>query len=239
MRSKLNGLLGFALVTALVLAVVQWRRNRGLEVENDRLRSVVELAHTEAESSPRADTDAATTSQTGQEKLELMRLRNEVRELRERTKGLQNQKTAASPKLPIAGTSQEQEKALGTNAPGFVPKESWAFAGYASPEATFQSYSYSLANGELPGYLASLTPERQQAFQANSKPTAADEFAARAKRGEAQIAGYRIVGREPSSTDDSVILAIEIYSPDGNTTQRPIAFERVGQEWRINDGKQR
>jgi hypothetical protein len=163
---------------------------------------------------------------------ELLQLRNEAVQLREKTKDLETLRAelvAANAENRRWNAGSEVRPIAGTNAPGFLAREKWSFAGYSTPESALQSFFYSVGSGNLETYLASLTPKRRDAFLAQPKPPNAEEFAAQTKR----IAGFRILGRELTRTDGSVVFGIEITETDG-LRQKPVTLELFGNEWKVN-----
>ncbi len=180
------------------------------------------------------DKDGAAT-----EKLELLKLRNEMRQLRENTKELAKVRAelaAAKAENGRLRTAQSSNGSAPTNAAGFVAKESWGFAGYSSPEAALQSLIYSAATGDMDGFLASLGPEEREELMKDANLTK-EAFAAGVKEHTDKLAGFRIVSQEASPTDDSVLLTVEFIEVDGKTKREPMTVRREGGEWKMSDPK--
>jgi hypothetical protein len=234
-NSKLATLVGLVAAASLVVGYLQWKEKDRLASENAQLRSALEPAQSADSSTPAQKIDPETTAAATAEKLELLRLRNEVRQLREGAKELEKLRAEeAALKLENSRlrTAQAGGESTTTNAPGLVAKQDWRFAGYSSPETTLQSWSYSMATGDLDGFLEALAPADRESFMKKNDMTKAKEkFAAEAK-GSDNIAGYRILGRV-SSTDEKVVLAIEILGVDGKSKQQAMIFIRDGQEWKM------
>jgi hypothetical protein len=51
------------------------------------------------------------------------------------------------------------------------------------------------------------------------------------------MVGYRILGRDPSSTDEQVVLSVEVLEANGKIQQQPLTFIRDGQEWKMTHRK--
>jgi hypothetical protein len=206
--------------------------------ENAQLRSTVEATQTDERPSAAKEVDPAKDGAAA-EKLELLKLRNEVRQLRENAKELERLRAelaAAKAESSRLRTAQTSNGSTATNAPGFVARESWRFAGYSSPEAAVQSLIYSGAMGDFDAFLASLAPEQREELMKDASLTK-EKFTAAMKQQTDKLAGYRIVGREASSTDEKVVLTVEFIEIDGKTKREPMGVRREGQEWKMSDRK--
>jgi hypothetical protein len=231
---KLPTLLGLVAAASLVVGYLQWKEKERLASENAQLRSALEPTQTASSSTPAQKIDPETTTAATAEKLELLRLRNEVRQLREGAKELEKLRAEeAALKLENSRlrTAQGGTESTTTNAPGLVARQDWRFAGYSSPETTIQSQLYSMAAGDFDGFLEALAPADRESFMKEDDMTR-EKFAAKAAKGSDNIAGYRILGRV-SSTDEKVVLAIEILEVGGKSKQQAMTFIRDGQEWKM------
>src|SRR5262249_40613501 len=111
----------------------------GLRAENERLSNLVAGA---------AYKPSLSNEQFG----ELLRLRGEMANLRRQTNELGKLRSETR-RLKTALPSTE----VALPADG-VPKESWAFAGYADPESGFQSAIWARSRGDAENFVASLAP---------------------------------------------------------------------------------
>jgi hypothetical protein len=115
---------------------------------------------------------------------------------------------------------------------GAVPREKWTFAGFATPEATVQSFFAGLASGEVEQFINCLTPNLAAKFRAEMAKDPArkqEDF----KKGIAQMANlsaFRIVQQKPRSPD-TVLIEIQM-TVDGE--RMPMPLQRVGNEWKID-----
>jgi len=237
-NSRLTTLLGVVAAASLVVGFLQWREKEGLVAENAQLRSATEAAQTVESPSAAKEVDPGKNS-TAADKLELLRLRNEVRQLREGAKELEKlraEMAAAKAENSRLRTTQAQGGVTGTNGPGFLARESWTFAGYSTPEAALQSWLYSTANGDLANSLASLVPEQQPELKEGNETLTPEKFALNAKKGAERLAGFEIVGRESPSADD-VVLVVRVHDVNGHSRARPIQFKRIGAEWKLVNDK--
>jgi hypothetical protein len=238
LNSKLATLLGVVAAASLVVGYRQWREKEQLVAENAQLRTAAEAAQTVESPSAAKEVDPAKDGAAA-EKLELLKLRNEVRQLRESTKELERLRAelgAAKAENSRLKTAQSSNGSTATNAPGFVAKENWRFAGYSSPEAAVQSLIYLGATGDFEGFLASLAPEEREELMKDASLTK-EKFTAEMKEQTDKLAGYRIVGREASFRDGKVVLSVEFIEVDGKTKREPWGFRREGQEWKTSNRK--
>ncbi len=237
-NSKLATLFGLVVAASLIVGFLQWRESKQLASENAQLRSAADAAQT-AESPTIAKEVDAEKDGAAAEKLELLKLRNEVRQLRENTKELEKLRAelaTARAETSRLRTAQTSNAATPTNAPGFVGKEGWRFAGYSSPETTVQSLLYSMASGDYDAFIAGVAPADRETFLKEGDLTR-EKFTAESTQGSDKIAGYRILGREASSTDEKVVLSVEVLEVNGKSKPQSMVFIRDGQEWRMTHRK--
>src|SRR5690348_18234673 len=117
-------------------------------------------------------------------------LRNQNKELEKlRVENQRLTKPAASAR------SQADKPATETPAEDTFPKEAWAFAGYATPEAALQSASWAMKNGDVKAFFASMTPETQKQAEKELEGKSESEIAARNLKEMDTITGYRILKR--------------------------------------------
>jgi hypothetical protein len=233
-KSKLPTLLGFVAAASLLVAFLQWREKERLAAETAQLRSALEPAEATSPAPPPRKIDSETDAAAA-DKLELLRLRNEVRQLREGAKELEKLRAelaASRVENSKLRAGQAGGQSPSANAPGLVTRQDWRFAGYGSPEATVQSYLSAMASGDFDGFAAAFAPADRELFMKDTEMTK-EKFAAKAAQGADQIAGYRILGRDPASTDEKVLLAIELLDVNGKSKQQPLIFIRDGDEWKM------
>jgi len=191
----------------------------------ERLRAQAQEFRVDAES-----TAGAATLPNRSSNAELLRLRNEVRGLR----GLQQE----SEKLRAANQRLAAEIQSGKFRPrqladmeGAVPREKWAFVGFATPEAAAQSFVKALASGDPEQILRCLPPhtERRLRQQMTEHP---DQFRAGFMAEMApftKLAAFRIVSVEVD--DDKAMVNVQ-FTAGG----KPFPFElwrEDNQEWRV------
>lgn len=183
----------------------------GLEVDNFRLSNIVAQANT-----PLAEAQLA----------ELQKLREEVQRLRHQTNDLltlQREVRRLRAKL----------SSVGSNAPPDVadediyPRDSWAFAGYDTPEDTLESVTWAISEGDETTYLAGLSPELRNEMQGQ---LAGGSFAETGPLEMGNATGYRIVDREAVS-DSQVIYTIYM---DGEHDQVDMVLSFTNGVWVVS-----
>ena len=157
---------------------------------------------------------------------ELLRLRDEVTRLNVRKRGL-------------AGVTQENERLKSqlessrTNAraanqlpPGYMRKTQAQFAGYRTPEDTFQSFLTALRNHDTAMLLESLTPKAAQKLEARLQdPDQAKEFF----KNMDGLPGLAIQDRK-DQPDGSLQFDVEIVPGIPKETMR---LQLVSGEWKL------
>lgn len=163
---------------------------------------------------------------------ELPKLRNEVRQLREQKPEieklrLENQRLASAIKSPSAKPRRLSEME------GFVAKETWANAGFSSPEAAAQTWFWALREGDLRQIAECLSPQEKKTFEDDfySKPEPEREKLFKQGLGTlGRVKGFRIAEKK-IVTEDKVELGIQM-STDGEILNLPLT--RFGSEWKIH-----
>jgi RNA polymerase sigma factor (sigma-70 family) len=182
----------------------------GLPVENDRLSNLLAQA--------RISQKPATNDLS-----ELLRLRGEVGSLRLQTNDLQRlQSENQLLKSALA-------KAATNNANDTVaPKESWAFQGYADPEAAFQSAFWAMNQGDAKTLVASLAPggRESQKVQAWSE----QEYLKKRQQQFDKVTAFKILDKEVVSGDEA-ILTIFL---EGTKEADRFRLQRVGNDWKLD-----
>ncbi len=114
------------------------------------------------------------------------------------------------------------------------PASPFAFAGYATPEASIRSMLWAASTGDVEKFLATFTPEECAKFRRTvlaGKST--DGIRQQGKAMAQAMVGYKIVAQEVVSADE---IHVEISAPpteaglkSGKTT---VVLKRVAGEWR-------
>ena len=189
-----------------------------------RQQSVVSAAE------PRVAAEASRLARA--EKLELMRLRNEVTQLRASSVAANKEKETLQKKI----ASQQQairpaSVALAEGSNVGLPREEWTFRGYGTPEDSLISSFWASREGDLNIALEAMTPDaRAQWEQLNAGKTEEAKKAA-VQRQVASTAGFRIKGQEQVSPTE-VILSVE--TDREQTISKTMRMKLVGNEWKAD-----
>ena len=229
---------GIALI-AIPFAAAVWERNSmgKLRAENEALRAerieADQLANANRElPGLHAAAGATIAEATAGSSTELLRLRGEVSRLRVQTQDpaklrAENERLAAE-----IASGKFATKRL-ADMEGFVPREQWAGAGLATPEATLQSYLGAIVTSDVELMFRCLTPENSQPMRREFERDPVrfrNEFQKDVAQIFGRVAGMRIAGRRQLS-EDSVNLQVQ-FAADGATM--PMTLRRVANEWKLD-----
>ena len=227
MSNKLNLLLGALLVAGGIVAVLGHRATAKLRGDNLALREqAAPLAGVEAEHQhlTNALTHASDNSLPEHQLRELLKLRAEVSALRQQTNELakvqveNHQLRSGANGLPARNPSQPP--------PVYLPRESWAFAGYADPDSALQSCLWVWSRGDPKAVMASFTPAHRASWGFKTD----EEIAAQIARNLSHETGFRILKRE-SVSDSEFRLTVS----DPNAKQKVgFCYKRIGSEWKFD-----
>ena len=134
--------------------------------------------------------------------------------------------------------AQSGQEAESRKAPAFstnlVSRESWKFAGYATPEATIQSVLWAKSVGDVKTYLAGIDPEQTNAIMARSS----DEVLSKRLTNEAQyVTGVQIL-RQFSLGDDEVMVDLAVWAQAWGAPyfgDAMVVLKSVDGEWKFLD----
>jgi hypothetical protein len=228
-------------VGVLVIAamgILLWRNyNERLSLEEKTRQLRASLAAMESERTNPTSGPAEAALATSPE---LMRLRGEVAQLRRQTnemKALEAENTklksaVASATRPAA--AQPQAKPVGDNAttqPLLVPRETWAFAGYASPEDTLKTAVWAMSNGDPNSFLAALSPTERANMERQWQGKTEEQIGAESRREMEKLTGFRILDRQVVS-DDEVVLRVFAEGDEGDV--RKMRMKRFGSDWKFD-----
>ena len=156
---------------------------------------------------------------------ELLHLRNEVGQLREQSSELAKLRAT----LATAQTVQSHKPDFTPTQSDPIPKGAWTNAGYATPEAAFQTICFAMSKGDLQTYLNSLSPEQQtnmmKMFQSKSEAEiAAGQMAEMEPVNDFQVLGKIEVG------PDQVQMLVHTAGEDLNTI---FIMTHVNNSWKF------
>jgi len=227
----------FFLIVALSAAsVVQTFRHRRSEAERQRLAAQVDELRARLAAVTRAVEPSANAPVLERDQTELLRLRNQAAQLRTATNELNDLRRQHEQLLAESQRLRAAQPAASGGAPGqppapdTFPKDSWKFAGLASPEATLESVVFSLSQGDHRALLTTLTPDEAEKTQKSFENKSEEQIADEARRKLGKVNSYRIIDRKDVSTDEVVLL---VYARGGDDKVQAIRMRKIGEEWRF------
>lgn len=140
---------------------------------------------------------------------ELPRLRNEVRQLRQHKPEIERLRQENSQLTAQAATAPNRPKLAEME--GYVAREQWAQAGFATPDAAVQSFFWAIANQDFDFLAQCMSPKMQADFQKSLEGKTPEEMAATFQKGIgefAKLGGYRVAERRQRN-EGSVELGIQ------------------------------
>ncbi len=194
----------------------------GLIAENERLSHLV--AQVPPPQSPPDD-----------QSRELLRLRGEAGVLRQQARELEavrSENRQARAALESRLTSQATGAAKATATADYWPRDSWAFTGYATPDAALQTSFWAASNGDVKALMASATGDVRQMMEKDLAGRPDAEASIKAMDEVSDIKSVRVLSREPQG-DDTVVLTAEIQDQRALQTGKLI-MKKVGDEWKLS-----
>ena len=205
-----------------------------LRVENESLRvEKLEADHLAEENRdlPKLRAAVAGASAERGPSTELLRLRNEVRRLRGQQPEIARLR-AENERIRSELNSGKFNPRRLADLEGFIPRENWASAGFATPEAAAQSFFAAIASGDLEQLLRCASPEAAKDLRQQIQED--PEQFQREQREElgrfAKVSGFRVAERRQLA-DDRIVLSLQ-FSAEGEAM--PLPLRRVGSEWKID-----
>jgi hypothetical protein len=241
--TNLKLIIGVVVVSAAaIVCTVQHQTGLRLREENASLRQQLErMTRLEADNEQLSNlVMQAQSPLANKQLLELMKLRAEVGVLRQQTNELQILRGQNRQLRSALASKDNSQNFQDTNLPPKVPpvavypKAAWAFAGYATPEAAFQSLNWASANGDLNKLLDGSTPEMQKEiakqFANKSESDAADEIKTHFnKNTEVSIL------KKDVHSDTEVVLTVlgDAGGAEGNNTPFNLVFQKIDGQWKF------
>lgn len=227
-------------VVALAASLaVQSMRVSKLGAQNDAWQQQLAAAQAQVEALEQRRPQASAVPTSDEVQTELLRLRNQAAQLKQATNELQKLRAQAqqlqaaqqarSAEVPAAATPTP------TAASAAVPRESWAFVGYATPEAALQSAIFSMSQGDVQTFMASLSPEEAQRVQKSFESKTPEQVAQEGQREMAKVKSFQVLGREDLGPDR---VMLQVYAGGEERVQR-ILMQKIGEEWKWAGGTSR
>jgi hypothetical protein len=238
---KLLPLLAIVLLGAIVL---QQRAVRQLRAQQEQLSPARnETGQSQSEPTKSAEqTDVADEiARLKQENQELLQLRNEVKQLRDREAGFanvraENQRLHASPSKDSdvgsgpGGMLILSTAVAGGSRPGLIKAEAFENAGLSSPEATVQTAFWALQSGNEAAYRQCMESSRERKLRPDSFAFGSTNFA---------VSGFKIETSQMVAPDQ-IGMAVRVYhrggagwGPGEVALEGPVILKKVGEEWKI------
>ena len=240
------GLSTIVVAGAATTLVIQHQAQAKLREENESLRQRVEqLGQLQVDNERLSNLVArAKSSSADGQPNDLLRLRSEVAFLRQQTNEVGKLRTENRQlrSAPASQTASAPSQPLNID----LLKESCAFAGYATPEATLQSMIWAQNTGNAKSFLTCLMPEEaQKLLDKDYKGKSESEIGKDIADDMEGLGGMRIT-RKVVLSDDEVILNIQMM-PDAAAAKQlntaagtPIGPEmkwtlrKIGGEWKLD-----
>jgi RNA polymerase sigma factor (sigma-70 family) len=232
---KLMAMTKFKLATAAVIVagmgttlVLEHRAQATLRADNAALRQqVTQVARLSAENQRLADLLLPTES-NGSRLEELERLRQAALQLRQQVQGLEQARAENRQLRSVRADATARPSSPTERWPNpllVLPKDSWTFAGYATPEAAVQSLLWAGTSGDAEAILNGSIPEaREEAATPEAKKRMVAVISGNMKR----WTGLRVLEKQILA-DDRVDLTVHAEGVDNVFKMK---FKRIGAEWK-------
>jgi hypothetical protein len=218
----------------LLAAAFFWERKavNGLRAQNEALRAEKEEAGQLADANRDLQAlRAAAGPAPRSDRTELLRLRNEVRQLRAQQQEVEKLRAANQRVADEVKSGKFTPRRL-ADMEGAVPREKWTFAGFATPEATVQSFFAGIASGD-PEQVMRCMPTRQAELMKQEMAQDPESFRKNFSK-VASVSAFRITGTRKSLLDDRMEDRMEVLVQvvaDGESM--PLPLQRIGNEWKL------
>lgn len=221
------------IVVAVIIATAAFQvyrqRAQVYEVQNAALTEKVEqLENRLNRLTSMEGAKAVPGDQSQNQTLELMRLRNEVTQLRAENAALASEKARLSQDL---GKRDTAAPGPGQNSAPSLAREHWAFRGYNSPQDALISGMAAMRDGQVETLLQTLTPEERQRFEAQNQGKTDQEIAARFQQEFGRVSAVRVLGQNQTAPNEVVL---DVYL-EGLGKVKKYRMTQVGQEWKAGE----
>ena len=222
--------------------VLQYKAFSRMKLENDALRVRMEVMNR-----PAAPAEAPVQI-TQADRIELMRLRGEAAQWRTQQQELTRlQAENKQLRSNLAQTKPAEPKP--PQNPDYLPRESWADAGFATPQAALQTLSWAVGTGNIQRFKDSvfITDSARKYLTdvlASMHPQALEEAAKRGWGVEEGLMfpmmahdkkeGFKAlrINTQDMPAPDEVVFRIDMEMNAGQTHSDRMRFKRVGDDWK-------
>ncbi len=223
MRTSIIGFFAALCVALLWAGFSQGRQLAGLRAEQNSM-----LAQQSDSASPTLPEPPPQTEVQSQasDSSELLRLRNEVNRLTHRKQELaplqtENQRLRAQ----LASAETNKVAALPE---GYIRKTDAQNLGYATPEATLQTFLWALQTKDTNFFLETLTPESAQQIQEGQSHSG--RSIARMLEDAAAMPGLRVIKTVPAGPGE---ISAEVEVMPGMEPQ-PMRLQQINGQWKLD-----
>jgi len=228
-----KGVLAVALLAG-ISSVLFWERGESARLgrQNESLRAEKKEAdRLAAENRELPKFRAATTTPGSRDDIaELLRLRNEVHQVRAQKQDVDRLR-AENQRLADDLQSGKITPRKLSDLDGYVGRESWANAGLATPEASVQTFVWSLSTSNIEQFLHCVTPEVARQFERERREEPGrfyENFSG--LNLFRNVTGFRVAERK-TLAEDKVQIGIQVVA---NGHVLPLPVRRVGDEWKLD-----
>jgi hypothetical protein len=221
------------IISAGGAAFAFWQRAQTLARQDYMLREeVAALKDQIAQGDSAAQSRHAEAEKSKTQTTELMRLRNEVTQLRSGANESVERLRQENQKLRGGGGGPAPVQTLGRQSLAGhdrFPRESWIFADYESPEAALVSAIWAMKEGNPKTYLNSLSPQEQERMAKTWENKNEQEIALKHQSDVSSITGMKILDRQTVSPDEMVMNVFV----EGPGRQERVRMNRIGEDWKF------
>lgn len=229
----ITGLFGAAVVAALALwLAIEHKGQMRLVKEHGELQQqmsqLLALSARNQELSNFLAQPVPTRSLSENETRELLRLRGQIGVLRRQAGELESVRSENRQ----AHASLQTGRSRGNATADFWPRDSWGFAGYASPDASLQTSIWAADNGDLKVLLAGTTGEMRKMMEKDLAGKSEDEASVFAMDQVINLNSVRVLSREVQA-DDTIVLTAAFEERAGTNTSK-LLLKKIGDDWKLS-----
>jgi hypothetical protein len=223
------------IIVVTAIACVNWRKATLFKSDNEELRSRIEALEGEMQATEvMTDRAQSNSVKIRAQTVELMQLRNEVTQLRSGNKAIEKlaaENTALKTQVAQAKSAGAAAQDQPIPSENIFRRESWTFAGYASPESALVSAIWAMREGDPATYLNSLAPHEQERIAKLWQDKTETEIAEKHKKDVAAISQFAVMEtRQVSPTE--IVMSVYIGEQGRGRTEQ-VRMNQIGQEWKF------